>query len=189
MACLPNILSLLAGNVGLKRWDLVSSTNFAASGLEIMTQGQPNAYRYSGSSVGTREGPLLLGSKEDIWVLGVELEGFTDVRPAESSGRKRRLPAIGFEEITVEENEEEEEEDWNKETRDERECHYAELRWGRRKGEYINGNVGKQKRREEATLFEIQLESQTRNIVYRPAHSCFCSYYIYSTFKILTAKH
>jgi len=44
MASLPNILSLLAGNVGLKRWDLVTRTNFAASGLDIMTQGQPKMW-------------------------------------------------------------------------------------------------------------------------------------------------
>lgn len=44
MACFPNILSLLAGKVGLKRWALVKSTNFAAAGLEIITQGQPRMW-------------------------------------------------------------------------------------------------------------------------------------------------
>jgi len=42
IASFPNILSLLAGNVGLNRFALVERTNLAASGLEIITQGHPN---------------------------------------------------------------------------------------------------------------------------------------------------
>lgn len=44
MACFPNILSLLAGNVGLKRWAFDTSTSFASSGLDIITQGHPNMW-------------------------------------------------------------------------------------------------------------------------------------------------
>jgi len=43
IACFPNILSLLAGNVGLKSWALFN-TNFAASGLEIITHGHPKMW-------------------------------------------------------------------------------------------------------------------------------------------------
>lgn len=44
MACFPSIRSLLAGNVGLNRFAFVTSTNFAASGLDIITQGQPSTW-------------------------------------------------------------------------------------------------------------------------------------------------
>jgi len=121
MACFPSILSLLAGKVGLNKWDFVTNTNFAASGLEIITHGHPNTWVlntdpylfYQNKLYKEKKStflfvrqqslnfedfqedsvfrPSLFCCKEHIRVLWVKLECFADVRITHCSRRKREF--------------------------------------------------------------------------------------------------